>query len=354
MKKVLFATTALVAFAGAAAAEVTLTGNAEMGIIDSDADGFDIQFHTDIDVTFTMSGETDGGVAFGATIDLDESDTDRTISGVPVNDDGSGGLSASDIEVGGSPAFDNTTQGGETIFLSGSFGTVTMGDTDGALDWAMTEVAFNSGSINDDETSHGGYNGNAGLDGVYDGQILRYDYTAGAFGFAASIELNDNDGDDGDLLDGLDGDAVLALGVKYDLDLGGTVIGLGLGYQTTEVTEIGDLQGDHDIIGLSANTSFAGGLTVGINYSDFDRPDASGLSGDHFGIGVGYTSGPLSVSANYGIFDFDSGAEADGLGLSAGYDLGGGAIVQAGYGYTDGDGATDDLSTYSVGFRFNF
>ncbi|WP_298259682.1 porin, partial [uncultured Litoreibacter sp.] len=81
MKKVLFASTALVAFGGAAVADVALSGRAEMGIFSQNAafqgvapagaaDG--VQFFTDIDVTFTMSGETDNGLTFGASVDLDE------------------------------------------------------------------------------------------------------------------------------------------------------------------------------------------------------------------------------------------------------------------------------------------
>ena len=65
MKKVLLASTALVASAGIAAADVSLSGSAELGIIDDDTA---TQFHTDIDVTFTMSGETDGGLTFGASV----------------------------------------------------------------------------------------------------------------------------------------------------------------------------------------------------------------------------------------------------------------------------------------------
>ena len=303
MKKVLFASTALVAFAGAAAAEVTLTGNAEMGIVGGDAFAADPQFHTDIDVTFTMSGATDGGVTFGATVDLDENG-----------------------------AFANTTQGGETIFISGGFGTLTMGDTDGAFDWALTEVAFNSGSINDDETSHAGYNGNAGLDGTYDGQIARYDYTIGSFGFALSAEIDDTDV----------GDPVLGIGFKYDLDLGGTTVGIGLGYQETDTGAA-----DVDVIGVSLNASF-GAVTAGINYSE---AEAAGVDAEHFGIGVGYSSGPISLSANYGQFDTPVG-DLEGFGLTAGYDLGGGAVLQAGYGNSDVLGV--DADTYSLGLRLNF
>ncbi|RMH39212.1 MAG: porin, partial [Alphaproteobacteria bacterium] len=68
MKKVLFATTALVATAGVAAADVSISGYAEMGVIGGT--GMDAQFHTDIDATFSMSGTTDNGLTFGASVDL--------------------------------------------------------------------------------------------------------------------------------------------------------------------------------------------------------------------------------------------------------------------------------------------
>jgi outer membrane protein OmpU len=348
MKKFLFASTALVMTTGMAAAQgVTLSGSAEMGVFDSTVDDVDAQFHTDIDVTFTMAGETDGGLTFGASIDLDESDADRTIPGIPVNDPGEDGQSnTADIEVGGSPAFDNSTQGGETIFISGGFGTVTMGDTDGAFDWAMTEVLFNNGSINDDE-EHAGYSGNGGLDGTYDGQILRYETTFGPVGFAASAELDDSDDD---------GDPVLGFGVKYTASFAGTDVSLGAGYQA-----VNDLEGladaaldedeevDGDIFGISASTELANGLALGANYSWMDMGEDDT---DHFAVGVGYTTGAVSLSANYGIFNPDEGEDTSGFGVTAGYDLGGGAEVQFGYGYNDTP--EDDFSTYSIGVAMSF
>jgi predicted porin len=82
---------------------------------------------------------------------------------------------------------------GVAVFISGDLGTLTLGDTDGALDWAMQEVDFNgAASINDDHTTHAGFNGNGGLDGHYDGQILRYDYSFGDFSVAVSVEQDDN------------------------------------------------------------------------------------------------------------------------------------------------------------------
>ncbi|MBM2575045.1 porin [Jannaschia sp. Os4] len=329
MKNVLFASTAMiVGFAGIAAADVTISGNAEMGIfgVDSDveADDQDVQFHNDVDVTFTMSGETDGGLAFGASVDLDEA----------------GNLGDEEDNIG------------VAIFLSGAFGTVTLGDTDGALDWALTEVNFNSGSIRDDETEHAGFNGNGGLDGfgLGDNQVLRYDYTVGDFAFAVSAEqLQENDTLSGDVNNQISGET-LGIGFRYAVDLGGSQINLGLGYQdhSGELSDGTDV--DADAIGVSANATF-GAITAGVSYLDLEVDDAD-LGYEHFGVGIGYTEGAISASLNYGEYDNDDGTEDEGFGLSAGYDLGGGASIQFGYGDGDEDGV--DVETFSLGVRMNF
>jgi len=291
MKKVLFATTALVATAGVAAADVTLSGSAEMGIIGGS--GMETQFHTDIDVTFTMSGETDNGLTFGASIDLDEAD---------------------DGLAGGSTAFGNTTQGGETIFLSGNFGTITMGDTDGAFDWALSEVPAGAGSLTDNSTAHAGWNGNSRTDGVYDGQIARYDHSVGGLGFALSAEIDDTGA----------GDAVIQLGVTYDLDLGGTTLGIGVGYS--------DYQTD-EAIGVSLTAGLGNGLEVGFNYSDLGDTDGGGVGEEHWAIGASYSMDAISFGINYGEYDEGGNSQA-GWGMAAAYDLGGGASLNLGYGET--------------------
>ena len=63
MKNILYATTALVATAGIASADVSISGFAEVGIFDT-GNG-DMQLFNDIDVTFSMTGETEGGISFG-------------------------------------------------------------------------------------------------------------------------------------------------------------------------------------------------------------------------------------------------------------------------------------------------
>jgi outer membrane protein OmpU len=334
MKKVLFATTALVATAGVASADVALSGSAEMGIYGGT--DMETQFHTDIDVTFTMSGTTDNGLTFGASIDLDESDGSGSIdfecetleAGVDLN--GGGVIGVGDdyslcdegefTAQGNSNAFDANVQGGETIFLSGDFGTITMGDTDGAFDWALTEItAGNAGSIQDNETGHNGYNGNSGLDGTYDGQILRYDYTAGDFGVAVSLELDDDSGDD----------PVMGVGFRYGLMVSGGTINFGLGYQSAD---------DDHVLGVSVSAAMDMGLTATINYA-VDQDDDT-----YMGIGIGYTVDAITVYANYAE-NFD---EDDGWGFAAAYDLGGGASLHFGY------GSDDDKDTWSLGASMSF
>ncbi|MGB0900926.1 porin [Halocynthiibacter sp.] len=287
MNKILLATTALVATAGFASAEVALSGSAEMGLISGDRYGVNsnVQFHNDIDVRFTLSGETESGLTFGATIDLDET----------------GGLGVGSGNTGNKSA----------VFISGGFGTLTLGDTDGALDWAMQETGVGS-SIADDHTSHVGYNGNSGLDGDHGGQVLRYDNTFGDFGVAASVQINDQP---------TAADDVFGLGLKYNAALGGLDLGLGLGYQDN---------GTNGIVGLSVDTTFANGLRAILNYSDLDGQAATD-NDKHIGLGLAYVSGDLTVSANYGEYETVAGVKTDGYGLAVNYGLGGGASVQFGY-----------------------
>jgi outer membrane protein OmpU len=104
MKKLLLTTTALALTAGVAAADVTLSGIARMGIIhDSSLTSNKTSFTSRARVTFTLTGETDGGLAFGASF--------RADNAVGAN---------------------NGTAG--SVFISGDFGRLSMGDVDGAAE----------------------------------------------------------------------------------------------------------------------------------------------------------------------------------------------------------------------------
>ncbi|WP_116085294.1 porin [Tropicimonas sp. IMCC34011] len=415
MKNILLTSTALVAIAGAVAAEVTITGSAEMGVVGGEDTA--TQFFQDVDVKFTLTGQTDGGLSFGAAVDLDEA----------------GNLGNE---------FSNQ---GVAIFVSGGFGTLTMGDTDGALDFVLTDAGNigNPGSIADDETSHAGYLGSY-LDGAgfADGQIIRYDYSFGDFSVAVSMEQNAF-GDDGLVLDdqelgtvdlGLgtvdpDGfivvgddafgtedfdDVNYAIGGTYATEFGGAAVTVGLGYQhaaSASAFGVIDLDTDTDVvdlfvtdvdaIGVGAAFTLDSGFTAGFTYTDFNYGDdyiivgddiggpdivddvpgirvegsSFELDGRHFGIGMGYTFDAVTVHANYGQYDYEfdgffDGGDGDitvsGYGLALGYDLGGGANVLLGYGASmasiDGDIEDDfeadeddfDTDTYSVGLSMAF
>jgi len=320
MKKVLFATTALVATAGVASAQgVEVSGWAEMGILGGNTDnpltvGIDesvTRFFTDIDVLFRMSGETDNGLSFGAGVDLDEN------GAFTVNDDG-----------------------GAFMFLSGNFGTITMGDTDGALDWALTEAGNigNPGSIADDETAHAGYLGSYG-DGAYDGQILRYDNTFGGVGVALSVEMDDA---------GVR-DSGFAVGLRYGMDMGGADVNFGIGYQFVDFDGAGT---ESDIVGVSATVA-SNGFSAGVEYTQMNNSLMADIT--HIGLGLGYASGAFSVGANWGQYDVDGlGPDFSGFGLAAAYDLGGGASIKAGYGVSDFDGLAPDANTFSLGVAMSF
>ncbi|WP_116133585.1 porin [Tropicimonas sp. IMCC34043] len=367
MKKLLLASTALVAFAGAAAAEISISGSAKMGLVGASAKSkYDVtdgdtgvktkynstytspaQFFQDVDVTFTMSGETDGGLAFGTSVDLDEAvKLDKELSNQ-----------------------------GVAIFVSGDFGTVTMGDTDGALAavlWSGDELSNTPGSLNDADTTTLGFN-DTWLDGSGDGQVLRYDYTYDAFQFSMSLEQQPT-GDNGEVLDG-DDDIIWAVGVGYTYTFGGGNAIFGLGYQQAgdgaiefETTDADLLNlgddifiggGDTTVWGLTAAVQLDNGLTTGVTYSQYDFKDYD-VNIDYWAFGIGYVYDAFQVGVNYGAFigDDDADVTLQGWGIAAAYDLGGGLDIAAGYGwssidgtlYTDynDDGVTDKVKTNDV------
>lgn len=329
MKKVLLASTALLGFAGAAAAEVSLSGYAEMGIFG----GSDVetQFHNDIVINFNMSGSTDNGLEFGAKVQLDDTNGSHSPNGTPGFDD-------------------------EAVWVSGSFGKITLGETDGAFDWALQEI-YSGTSLFDDHSTHAGAYWFTGLDGAYDNQIMRYEYSFGDFAVAISAEQDDDmrsffgstatTGGGFVVLnpagDGVTYDTILSIGGKWSGSLSGADVQVGIGYTTAE---------DIDIWGLSGSASMANGFSVNAGYADFS---ATGFSADWWGIGAAYTTGALLVGVNYGEYGGDLGGS--GFGLVANYDLGGGAVAMLGYGSSSDGGSSfngNGEDTFSAGLGLSF
>jgi outer membrane protein OmpU len=325
MKKILFATTALVALAGAASAEVALSGWAEIGVAKNENGSGDFmsgdltktQVFTDLDVTFSMSGTADNGLSFGASIDLDEARlNDQT---------------------------DASRMGNATIFMSFGGATLTVGDTDSAFDARLTETAM-GGAINDDHTVHPGYNGNSLFDEAYGGQEIRLDYAFDAF----TVSVSTSPDRFGTF------DPSYAIGFSYGMEMSGVDVNIGLGYITTdEASAAGPVTYD-DAFGISFAATFSNGLSAVLGYSTLIDSSAGGLdNGSHIGIGLGYTMNALSMAVNYGEYDFDTAGSADGYGLTVNYDLGGGLVAQFGYGGgTPRVGTYED--TYSLGLAMSF
>jgi outer membrane protein OmpU len=297
MKKVLFATTALVASAGVASAQgITFDGAAEMGFSGGGA-GIEEGFHQTIDLGINFSGETDNGLTFGADIDLEDA-LDEAVAGRDTAD-----------TVNTNPDF--------RVFISGAFGNLTMGDTDGALDFVgqETNTAGSPGSLGDAETEHPGYIG-AYLDGQGSGQILRYDNTFGDLTFAASVELpaanNAN----------ANGDTGYALGVGYTLAMAAGSVTFGLGYQ--EAAGVNNGSTIDASAALALDSGFEATLRLGQFEGDVATPTSTCVQATSTQVSLGYEFGPFAIGANYG----DSttvGLDCEGYGLAASYDLGGGA-----------------------------
>lgn len=324
MKTLLLASTALVATAGIAAAEVSISGLAELGIFQNENASGDgstgdlskVRVFSDIDVTFSMTGESDGGLSFGASIDLDEAiGPDQT---------------------------DAARLPNATIFMAYGPMRLTVGDTDSAFDARLTETAI-GGAINDDHTVHPGYNGNSALDEAYGGQEIRFDYSFDAFTGSLSVAPDRN---------ATDFDTSWSVGVSYNTALAGLDLGVGLAYQS--VDEAAFLYDQR--LGLSLSTKFDNGLTAIVNYTNWTDDSSNGADdGTHWGIGFGYTMNALTIGVNYGEYDVDDNFASDssGFGVAVNYDLGGGLQAQLGYGGGDIDGGSYE-DTFSLGVAMSF
>ncbi len=367
MKKVLLATTALVATAGVAAAEVSFSGLGRFGIqyiqdnssttivtdplatgnnrsvvtTDADTTFLDSRFRLNIDA----NAETDGGVGFSGRVRLQADD----------NADGSAGTA------GLNGAVFTTTYGGLRVDV---------GNIAGVIDNLQDYYGFEPGltlftgqyvGANfafDAYTSTG-----AGENGVYAG------YTFGDFNVAVSYSGDDAGGDYTIIGD----DFVWETGdsEQYGISAAyaGSNWGVALGYAKANdlVAEIADIlpdgtiddanatavDADADMVVLTGHVTF-GDLTItGLVGDESSDGDPAKLVFDTFwGLSAGYNLGAatqLIFSYGDGKAEFDTQA----FGLGAIYDLGGGVSMRGGIGSNKvGDG--DRTTVADLGVQFNF
>ena len=368
MKKVLLATTMFVAGASIAAAEVTLSGDARMGITSTAFDNTltpstnegGARFTSRARVTFTLSGESDSGLSFGATFRADNA------TGAASGTAGS-------------------------VFISGAFGKLSMGDVDGAAQMATGHVAATSltglGDVNEstflgaggfghpdaanltpDQTAllnTLGFNTNVTQD-----PTLLYEYSAGAFtGYISYTNPSDNIWTIDPTLPATAGNRTLvsnaeawAVGGKYKF--GDYAVGLGYEKLTGYVVPtlipavpIPLTTATPDNTSLKHVVATVEGTVAGVSFKGL-YGKASGTFG-----GAALTGGgkQYAASASYSmngitgtVFYTDDSAlgGTTALGIGASYDLGGGATLVGGVAENRVIGA--DTTSYDLGVSFTF
>jgi outer membrane protein OmpU len=276
MKKVLFATTALVLSAGFASADVSFSGNASAGIARDGNGGHgyaagELYSYAEAELDIAFSGSTDNGLTFGASMDLNVG------TGFDLGDD------EFDVNTG------EASLG--SVYISGAMGTLTF-DPNGIDD------------LYDDDNTHD----------------ISYSYSAGGLSFSATAEVaggstaphSDVSVSVGYSMDGL---SFTVTGNDANTSQGGTIIAIG--YTVNDMLSLSlshdmPADGSDDVTKIGANIDLGNGLTMGLSADTADDWDVS----------VGYTAGAISLAA--------STDEADAWEVTGAYALGGGASVVAG------------------------
>ncbi|OWY13485.1 hypothetical protein B6V73_16995 [Thioclava sp. JM3] len=323
MKKVLFATTALVFSAGIAAAEVSVGGDGRMGVV---YNGTDWNFSSRIRVSFTASGTTDGGLEFGGSMRADQATA------------ATNGTAAS-------------------VYISGAFGKLSMGDVVGApealfgdyYEVGYTDLSSMDGYGNDIMYLTGDNGGDVGSIAaattqtvMNTGPNLLYTGTFGAFSVAASM----SDGK----ADSTDASQEYAIAGAYTF--GNYTVGLGYEYLDATFFDGNtppavDATGKADMVTLAGVAQF-GNTSVKAHIAHAGKD----LDLDYYGIGASSVFGATTVGGYVQhAKDNTDNTDVTWYGLGAEYDLGGGATIKGGV--ADNDLTGSDMVA-DLGVKFSF
>ena len=331
MKKVLFATSALVMSAGFAAAEVAVSGDGRMGMI---YDGDDIQFSSRARVLFTLTGESDAGLSFGGKFRVDQ----ENYSSNP------GGRSAAKGSAG-------------EVWISGAYGKLSMGDVVGAAEAAigdLYEIGYTDGEFaNDIEEIWYLVGDGANKD---QGPTVLYEYSIDSISFFASATDGSNTAwysttgsgvwGDVDETDGSD-DVAYSLAAKYDAGNWWA----SLAYSKHD---------DADEIALGAEATFDQFSVKGVYAKYSDLYDGVYEFDSTIGLSAAYNMDAITVKGFWRRDSWDatvagvSDEDYDSFGIGADYELGGGATLAGAIidsDYLDG-GRGDTVADLGVKFKF--
>ncbi|MEM6277304.1 MAG: porin [Pseudomonadota bacterium] len=304
MKRILLASTAIVAFAGAAHADahatdgVSFGGDAEFGYNDE----FDDGFFWSVGGTLTYSATLDNGMTASVSGDIEFGS----------NDDGTSTFDGNDIDI------DDLV-----ITLSSDTASIAFGDTAPAADALWSSPVTN---LDGDGFADEGDAGALGLDedGVLIGRVSFGDTEVGISYYVFGTNGAPGTDDFENLQLGANstiGSASVSFGYQEGFGPIPEIIALGVSASLAG-GEFGfayaDTDGGVESIGLQGAFTF-GDVTVTVFYVAQDPVD------DNYGIAVDYASGPLTLG-----FLYHDGNDED-LQINATYDLGNGLSLFAGY-----------------------
>lgn len=350
MKTVLF-TTVLFALSGTQAfAEISISGDARMGVVNGFVHEIGVAdqtaFSSRVRVAFTMTGETDGGLAFGAAVRADHA-------------------KAAESGKAGS------------VFLSGSFGKISMGDVDGAAQTAVGQadgVGY-TGLGNAEELTFLGGGGTA-LKGIVPGAATQavfgtdptalYEYSAGGVSVFASVSNPAGGFTVPNPPPAADDEVrakVYSLGLSYAIG----AYKVALGYEKSQVNRIVPAAPPENL--ATEQIVLGGDVALGqvLVKARLAKADLT-ANGTQLGtfrqqaLSATYNADALSVTAfasqkRLRVF---SGAVLNKLttyGLGASYDLGGGATLAGGIAkqiFTPTAGTTRKDTAFDLGLKFAF
>ncbi|MBO9478629.1 porin [Shimia sp. R11_0] len=315
MKKILIATTALVATSSIAAAELATSGSARFGVVYDEGNDQETRLEQRIRINFTGIAETDAGVKFEARIRLeanegftDDEDDTTTVNGSSGKGPGGVGFAVS--------------TGGLRVDVGSVSDVLDSGDH---FSWGGTGIGF-TGFLEQNSNNEGFIaNGFAGADDE-DANTVKVLYTAGDFAVSASYtEENDQ----------IDGGAVDAAGDNYQIgasyNLGAHKIGATYGSAD-----------DNDQWVIGAGGSFGDfGYSAIIGDNDAQDDLLFGASGTY---AISAATTLVAVVSTGGDADNDTS-----YGLGVNHSLGGGVTLGAGVGSNNAGNTVADLG---VSFSF--
>ena len=303
MKNLLIATTALVATAGFAAADVSLSGAANVGVLNNGDAGAEMFMYNNVSVTAAMSGETDGGLTFGASLTFRSGDdVDLDVGDLATN--------PATSALQGADALGATNLG--NIYVSGDFGKLTF-DQNG-LD-----------NLHNDAFAHD----------------VQYDGTFGALTVSVTANIEDGVTTDGQDFSAKVGYAANGVSVSIATDDGGES-------DTTVAYAVNDMltaSVNFDTNGQTVATVAESEMIVKVAYSNAGVTAHLAIADDdddEWELGLGYAANGLSIAAVFAEDGEGTKTESD---VTVSYDLGGGMSINA---------ATNESGAFFIGSKMSF